>query len=248
MRNGEARDASGFLLRALSTQAPQKKRSFAEQGLRALDRIAILDEEDDELEALLLRQIYLADIEEGHDKEALEVATEMISLGSLGDIARQDAARAALGVKDVNTAIAHLRVAAEVCPSSRRAFHLGHLGSLLRFDGQNKLALDAFHQALDVASENRNLYEAQQALTEAENGRTAADLEDLRKSLETEEPRLAYALWILGELCVLLGDRDAGAEYLRQFLSRQDKAPRAKSLALSSEIAHASALLNEISA
>jgi len=242
------RDASSFLLRALGTKVAQKKRSFAEQGLRALDLLPLDDEEDDELEALLLRQVYLADIEEGHDKEALMVATEMLEIGALGDIARQDAARAALGTQNIEAAIEHLQVAATICPPSRRAFHYGHLGALLRFSGHAQEAIDAFKTALRWATEHRTLYYAQQALTEAADGATLADLSSLRKNLELDEPRPGYALWILGELCVLLGDEVAGADYLRRFISRQSTAPRAKSLALKEEIAHAHALLNQITA
>lgn len=250
----EAPDPATFLLRALSTKESREKRAFAEQGLRLLGGGPGIagepggDAEDYEMMALLLRQKYLADIEEGQDAEALQVAEQMIELGTLGDVARQDAARAALGVDDMDAAIGHLRIAARVCPPDRRAFHYAHLGTLLRFDGQVEQALDAFRKAIRWATEDRDLYLAQQALVEVEKGHTTADLEQLRDRLENDDPMKAYSLWILGELCVVLGDNESGALYLRRFLSRQTDAPRAKALSLKGEMAHASALLQQISA
>lgn len=204
-----------------------------------------MDDDDEELEGLLLRQIYLADIEEGRDLEALQVASAMIDLGTLGEIARQDAARAALAVRDVASAIGHLRIAARVCPPERRAFHYGHLGALLRFDGQQEQAIDAFEKALRWATSNRHLYEAQRALALVASGTPSDDLNTLRGDLESLEERPAYALWVLGELCLLLGDVGAGRNYLQQFLARQEGSPRAKSLSLRGEIDHATTLLGK---
>lgn len=254
--SGEAQDPSGFLLLALSTRSPDQKRYFARSGLELLKKgpgIAGLpstldDEDDDELVALLLRQIYLAELEEGNDEAALRLAEQMVDLGTLGDVARQDAARAAVATGDIDVAIGHLRIAARVCPAGRRAFHYAHLGSLLRFDGKIEEAVEAFHKARHWATEDRDLYRAQLALAEAAAGRTNADLQELRDCLENEAEQKAYALWVLGELCVLLGDPARGSDYLQQFLERQKSAPRAKSLSLRGEVEHASALLKEISA
>jgi tetratricopeptide (TPR) repeat protein len=172
----------------------------------------------------------------------------MVDLGTLGDVARQDAARAALGVDDIDAAIGHLRIAARVCPPDRRAFHYAHLGTLLRFDGQMDQAIEAFKKAIRWATEDRDLYLAQQTLAEVALGHTTVDLEGLRERLGNDDPMKAYSLWILGELCLVLGDTESGATYLRRFLSRQTDAPRAKTLALKGEVAHASALLRQISA
>lgn len=249
-------DASTLLLKALSTRSSSDKKKWARQGLALLSGGPGIggvpaedkDDEDSELFALLLRQIYLAEIDEGNDLAALRLAEQMIDLGTLGDIARQDAARAAVGVDDIDAAIGHLRIAARVCPAGRRAFHYAHLGSLLRFGGQTEQAIEAFSRASRWATEDRDLYQAQQALAEAAHGRTNADLGQLRSRLENNAEPRAYALWVLGELCVLLGDPVTGAEYLRRFLERQKSAPRAKTLSLKGEVAHANALLQEISA
>jgi tetratricopeptide (TPR) repeat protein len=236
--SGEPRDPAGSLLRAMGSKEAARKRSFAEKGLRALT-----PEDDEELQGLLLRQVYLADIEEGHDLQALQIASEMIELGTLGEIARQDAARAALGAQDIEAAIGHLRVATQVCPPERRAFHYGHLGALLRFDGQAEEAAQAFEKALRWANTHHLLYQAQRALALVAAGAPSDDLDTLRTQLESQEDRPAYSLWVLGELCLLLGDLETGRSYLRLFLARQEGAPRAKSLALKGEIDHATTLL-----
>src|SRR5690606_15094695 len=100
----EPLDAAGFLLKALRSANSREKRLFAEGGLALLGggpgiagAPAAEDDEDDyELFGLLLRQKYLAEVDEGDDESALRIAEQMIDLGTLGDIARQDAARAAL--------------------------------------------------------------------------------------------------------------------------------------------------------
>lgn len=213
---------------------------MAEQGLA-------LGEDDDELRALLLRQLYLAELEEENDAAALEIAAEMIRLGTLGDISRQDAARAAVGIGDLEAAIGHLRIAARVCPPARRAFHYAHLGALQRFNGQLDQAVVSFDKATQWATEDRSLYQAVKALAESDGGKTEADLATLRNSLR-ESGRRGYALWVLGELSLKLGDNAAARDYLQQFLSRVTEAPRAKTLSLKSEIHHCRQLLRQISA
>ncbi len=233
-------DASAYLLRALDTRDPEQKKFFAQKGLS-------LFEDDDELNGLLQRQLYLAELEQGHDHEALAIAAKMIELGMLGDLARQDAARAAIAINDVDAAIGHLRVAARVCPAARRAFHYGHLGALLRFAGRPEEAVQAFIRANRWATEDRHLYQAAQALAEADAGKLGTDFEALRDSLEAQKLK-AYSLWMLGELCLLSGDPEAGAIYLKRFIDRQHDASRAQCLSLRGEIAHAEALLRKISA
>jgi len=235
-----ALDAAGCLLRALGTQIPAQKREMAKRGLE-------LDDGDEELRALLLRQMYLAELEDENDASALEIAAEMIQLGTLGDISRQDAARAAVGVGDLDAAIGHLRIAARVCPAPRRAFHYAHLGALLRFEGHLDLAVEAFENATRWATDDRSLYQAVKALAESDCGKNETDLGPLRDSLR-ESGRRGYALWVLGELSLKLGDNSAAREYLEQFLSRVTEAPRAKTLSLRSEIRHCQELLNKLSA
>src|SRR5690349_10016727 len=81
--------------------------------------------------AMLLRQLYLSHMEGRRFDEALVAAEQMVSLAVMPDVARQDAARACLGLGDRARAIEHLRLASRVSPPSRRAFHLWTLGSVL---------------------------------------------------------------------------------------------------------------------
>ncbi len=237
--------ASDLLLAALGATRLSEKRELAERGLETLEN----DEEgDDELEALLLRQLYLCAMEAEDHEEAYDLALCMVDLGELGDIARQDAARAALGLGRVEDALEHIRVAAKVCPDSRRPFHFGHLGALLRFSGHLDQSVEAFSQATRYGGSDAPLYQAQLALAQAEGGGEVPDLKQLRAALENQRPQKGYSQWILGELCFLLGDFEAAARYLERFLERVEDTPRAKNLSLKGEIAHARMLLKKTTA
>src|SRR5690606_14306456 len=89
-----------------------------------------------------------------------------IELAELGDIARQDAARAAAGLGLIDVAQGHLEIAATICPDSRRSFHWATLGALLRFTGRTADAIAAFHRATRDALTDHVLYQAQLALAE----------------------------------------------------------------------------------
>lgn len=237
--------ATDYLLRALGTKDLHAKRELAEKGLEAY---CAQHDDDAELKALLLRQLYQCALDaEDHD-EAYDLALCMVDLEELGDIARQDAARAALGLERVEEAIEHVRIAAKVCPPSRRSFHLGHLGALLRFSGHLEQSVEAFSQASQCGGSDSSLYQAQQALAEAQRGQEIPHLRQLRAALEGVTPQKGYAQWILGELCYLLGDYSSATRYLNRFLERIEDAPRAKCLSLKGEIAHARMLLKKTTA
>src|SRR5690606_36352588 len=87
--------ASDYLLQALGSKDLAQKRELAELGL---ERHEETEDDDDELKALLIRQIYLSALDAGAHEEAYDLALCMVDLGELGDIARQDAARAALAL------------------------------------------------------------------------------------------------------------------------------------------------------
>lgn len=237
--------ASDYLLQALGSKDLAQKRELAELGL---ERHEETEDDDDELKALLIRQIYLSALDAGAHEEAYDLALCMVDLGELGDIARQDAARAALALGRLDDALEHIRIAARVCPDSRRSFHYGHLGALLRFSGRLDQSVEAFAQATAYASEDVALYQAQRALADAERGRNTVNLAQLRAQLEAELPQKGYGQWILGELCCLLGDYSAATKYLTRFLERLEEAPRAKCLSLRGEIAHARNLLKKTTA
>ncbi len=241
----EAESAAGLLLKALHARSTEEREAFASGGLARLRH----EEEDRELEALLLRQLYLAQMEREEFFLALETANEMIELETLGDVARQDAARAALGLGEIEAAAGHLRIAARVGPASRQPFHLATLGALLRFAGKMDEAIAAFDRAVRIATGDRPFYQAQLALAQLVAGEPPHyRMLELRQHLESDEaPQNGYRLWILGEICAELGDDEACRNYLTRFLAKMTDAPRAKLLALSGEVAHAEALLERIS-
>ncbi len=236
--------AATLLLRALRATGPEARTALALAGLSRLER----EEPDEEMEALLLRQLYLGQLEEGDFAAAMETAEDMIELAALGDVARQDAARAALGLGEVDVAVGHLRIAARIAPDSRRAFHLATLGALLRFSGRSEEAISAFEHAVRVATEDRALYQAQLALSEVAAGRPSSqDLATLRTRLESSEHQRGYTLWVLGELCSHVGDEPASRDYFTRFLDRMTHAGRAKALALRGEVALAQGALRKSS-
>ena len=78
----------------------------AKYALRALDRGGRISRTT---RAMLLRQLYLSHMEAKRFDQALTVALEIVSLDVMPDVARQDAARACLGVGDHEGAVSHLR-------------------------------------------------------------------------------------------------------------------------------------------
>ena len=67
-------------------------------------------------------------------------------------------------------------------------------------------------------------------------------------ALEREERGRGYTLWILGELCSLLGDAPASKRYLTEFVERVGAAPPEKSVALAGELRLAEEILARRSA
>ena len=97
--------------------------------------------------ALLLRQLYLSHMEARSFAEALQIAEQMIQADIMPDVARQDAARACLGLGERERAVEHLRLASRVSPPARRAFHLWTLGSVLYLMRNHREAAGALLRA-----------------------------------------------------------------------------------------------------
>lgn len=235
----EAADSATWLARAIKAEAPADKRAFALRGLA-------VNEDDDELDCLLRRQLYLAALEEDRYDEALELAEQIIEKGELGDVARQDAARACLLLGDVEAAIGHLRIAARVSPPSRRAFHDFCLGSLLYLEGRPDDAIPAISRAARWSTTQKPLYEALLGLAQQAAGRGEPDLEHLRDQLEDAPCSSGYGELVLGELCAHLGDKATAQRLLRGFVERVAQSRRAKTLTLAAELEHATDLLRKL--
>ena len=109
--------------KAMAARSPQSRAMFARRGLAThapLDRTT---------HAMLLRQLYLSLYEARRFAQAHTIALQALELDVLSDVLNQDAARAALGNGDLESALSHLRAAARRGPASRRPFHLWTLGS-----------------------------------------------------------------------------------------------------------------------
>src|SRR3954471_11066549 len=166
-----------LLRKATLARTSGTRAKYAERGLAfsaGLDR---------ETRALLLRQLYLSHMEARRFAEALAAAEQMILADIMPDVARQDAARACLGLGDLERALDHLRLASRVSPPARRAFHLWTLGSVLYLMGRHREAAGALSRAARWGTTDKPLYLAQHALARHAAGETAPQLRQLRERL-----------------------------------------------------------------
>jgi tetratricopeptide (TPR) repeat protein len=193
--------------------------------------------------ALLLRQLYLSHMEARRFDQALLVAEQMIEADIMPDVARQDAARACLGLGDRERAVEHLRLASRVSPPARRAFHLWTLGSVLYLMGHHREAVGALSRASRWGTTEKPLYLAQVALARRAAGEITPDFGALRERLAEAPCGQGYGQFVLGELAYGEGDFTAARQYLRLFIKRTTSGRVALEVALSGEIAHARRLL-----
>lgn len=217
----------------------------AKYALRGLD----LDgQQSRTTRAMLLRQLYLSQMEGRRFEEALSTAEQMVGLGVMPDVARQDAARACLGLGDDEGAVAHLRLASRVSPPSRRAFHLWTLGSVLYLAGRNRDAMGALSRAARWGTTDRPLYQAQLVLSRLAQGEElgAETIRSVRERLAEAPCGQGYGQFVLGELAFHVGDFDSARQYLRLFVKRSTTGRVALAVALRGEIARARRLLSRI--
>jgi len=226
-----------MLRKATLARTSGTRAKYAERGLSfssGLDRTT---------RALLLRQLYLSHMEARRFGQALEVAELMIAADIMPDVARQDAARACLGLGERERAVDHLRLASRVSPPARRAFHLWTLGSILYLMGHYREAAGALMRASRWGTTEKPLYLAQAALARRAAGEANLDLAGLREQLADAPCGQGYGQFVLGELCYGLGEYSVARQYLRLFIKRTTGGRVALEVALSGEIAHARALL-----
>jgi tetratricopeptide (TPR) repeat protein len=198
--------------------------------------------------AMLLRQLYLSQMEGRRFDEALTTALDMVRIGVMPDVARQDAARACLGLGDEDSALSHLRLASRVSPPSRRAFHLWTLGTVLYLAGRHREAIGALSRAVRWGTTDRPLYQAQLTLCHVAHGEEVdpQSIRVLRERLEEAPCGQGYGQFVLGELSLLEQDYDAARKYLRGFVKRSTTGRVALAVALSGEIARAKRLLSRM--
>jgi tetratricopeptide (TPR) repeat protein len=221
-------------------QDSRQRASFARKGLRARGG------RDATLRAMLLRQLYLAFMEERRFDRALKVAKEIVVLDVMPDVARQDAARACLGLDAVEEAVGHLRIACRVCPASRRAFHSWTLGSVYYLAERYYEAMSAFRRAAIWGTSDKPLYRAQLALAKLAAGQNVDDLEGLRDALDDAPCGQGYGKFVLGELAYCLGDLDEAHACLGSFVRRTASGRVALQVALERELQKARTLLGRL--
>lgn len=197
--------------------------------------------------ALLLRQLYLSHMEGRRFAEALAVAEQMLSTSVMLDVARQDAARACLGLGEREKALEHLRIGSRVSPPARRAFHLWTLGTVLYLDGRYQDACGALSRAARWGTRDKPLYLAGLGLAKLGAGEVVTNLAELRERLSDAPCGQGYGQYVLGELCFALEDYAGASRYLRTFLQRVTGGRVALQVALSAEIARAKQLVRRAS-
>jgi tetratricopeptide (TPR) repeat protein len=197
---------------------------------------------------MLLRQLYLAHMEARRFEQALAVSEQMVEIGVMPDVARQDAARACLGLERTDAAVEHLRIASRVGPASRRAFHLWTLGSTLYLLGRNRESAGALSRALRWATTAKPLYAAQLALARhaAGDATQARNFGELRERLAEAPCGQGYGQFVLGELAFHEGDHPASRRYLEGFVRRTTSGRVALAVALTGEISKARELLRSL--
>jgi tetratricopeptide (TPR) repeat protein len=197
---------------------------------------------------LLLRQLYLSHMEGRRFGDALAIAEQMLSTSVMLDVARQDAARACLGLGDREKAIEHLRIGSRVSPPARRAFHLWTLGSVLYLEGRYQDACGALSRAARWGTTDKPLYLAGLGLAQLAAGEDdVPDLAELRERLSDAPCGQGYGQFVLGELCYALEDYAGAVRYLRAFLQRVTGGRVALQVSLSGEIKRARSLIRRAS-
>lgn len=226
-----------LLRKATLARTSGARAKYAERGLTHAESL------DPTTHAMLLRQLYLSQMEARHFEEALATAERMVDLDIMPDVARQDAARACLGLGDTVQALFHLRIASRVSPAARRAFHLWTLGSVLYLQGRPRDALGPLERAVRWGTTDKPLYQAQVVLARLAMGETVPELSAIREQLADAPCGQGYGQFVLGELAFALGDTEQGCRYLTAFVRRTTSGRVALSVALAGEIAHAERLL-----
>ena len=218
---------------ALAAQEPQGRLRHAEVGL------SLREELTPDTEALLLRQVYLAQLELGRLADARQIAQRMARVGALRDVALHDLSRVCLGMQDADAAIEAQRLACRAAPPERRSFHLWSLATLQHHGGDIDGALTTLDRALRWSRRDRPLLRAHRAYVRLEAGRAVRSLGRVVQTLEAAPCREGYGRYLLGMLAVHMGDRGRAAVHLRAFLRRNADVDRAKAMTLGVELRRA---------
>jgi len=235
----ETPSATTCLERAMKAKTPAARAKHARAGL--------ITECDTETQGLLLRQLYLGELEGGNFEKARIAAEQMIELGVLGDVAHHDAARACQAIGEYDAAISHLEEASLVGPPQRRSFHLSTLGGLLYAIGRAADATDPLSRAVEQNDDGATpLLRGQLALAKHAADGDESDLDYAYHELLRDPSGEGYGRFVLGELANARGDRLSARMHLEAFLSKVKRSRPASQAALSPEVARATTTLGSI--
>ena len=126
-----------YLERAMAAKSPRARGTWARRGLAAAAEL------DRTTQAMLLHQLYLSHFSLGQFEQAHEVAKQATELDVLADVMHQDAARARQALGDVDGAVGHLRLAAQL----RRRIGAEHTHALLETTLLRRRAAAKFSRA-----------------------------------------------------------------------------------------------------
>ncbi len=229
-----------LLRQATLARTSDLRAKYARRGLERGTRL------DPTMRAMLLRQLYLSLLEQQKFEDALKVAEESLTTGVMRDVVHQDAARACLGLGDVERAAGHLRLASRIGPASRRAFHCWTLGSVLYLAQKYDQATHALGRAVRWGTTDKPLYRAQLALARRASGQKPGALAELYEQLIEVPCGGGYGQFVLGELAFYQGDLVKSRDHLRAFVKRTTQGRLALAVALKGELTQARRLLTTI--
>ncbi len=237
MGQGASQSPEAFLDKALRAGDAGLRAKYATRGLShpTVER---------DTQVLLLRQLYLAHLEREQLSEARTIAEQMTSLQELSEVAHHDAARACIGLGDLQAAARHFRVAARSGPANRRALHYWSIGRMAYLQGDHAQAAAAFARAVRWGVDNQALYRAHEALAKHHLGQDV----DLRRAYEVlgaVEPLPLYAEFVGAAILVQLGEVRLASSLLRQFLRQARASALETAVGLRAEIRCAEDWLSE---
>ena len=230
--------SEAFLQRAIAATEPEHRERWAREGLDLDDPRRAPD-----THFLLLRQLYLAQLERDRWDDAIAIASRMAEVGPFADLAHNDRSRALTARGDTDAAIAAQREALEAAPKERRSFHGFFLGTLLHFAGDVPEALAAIAKAERAAGRDRPLVRALGAYVRLDAGLAVQRLSGITSELARSRAREGYGQFLLGMIAHHVGDRARAAAHLRAFLRRNAAIDRAKLVTLRQELHRARRVL-----
>jgi tetratricopeptide (TPR) repeat protein len=224
---------------ALATRSasPLVRERHARLGLAAKRRIS------SDTQALLLRQLSAALYEQDRMAEAwdacrqaLAAAKKSAALEDMLDVYYQDAARSALALSRENSryhehAITKLRLAAQVCPKDRRAFHLWSLGNVYFFAQRYAEAIATLAEAARPFGSSNALYEANLVLAKIAGGELVEDVSSVFQKLAGTPAAKGHGAFVLGHLAYAAGNFPVARRYLAHFVARNASPVKLLSLA-----------------